>query len=265
MCEVNKLTDRSKEKVKQQFSKTAEKYVTSSSHSKGSDLALLPEWLQLPKDSIVLDVATGGGHAAKALSPFAGSVFATDLTIEMLEAAQKHLKTITNNVFYVVADAESLPFLSNTFDAVVCRIAAHHFPNPERFVKEAARVLKSGGRFLLIDNIAPESKVLDQFVNQLEKLRDTSHVRSYSVSEWTEWLETHEFVIEKEEIRQKKLGYPEWVSRTTSSKQQITQVDNHLLSADKEIKEHFCIEVENKQIQFFTIDEWMVVSRKSEK
>lgn len=257
------MNDESKEKVKKQFGKTAEQYVASSTHSKGSDLALLPEWLRISNDSLVLDIATGGGHAAKALAPHARLVFSTDLTIEMLEAAKKHLDPLTDNVFYVVADAESLPFLSGTFDAVVCRIAAHHFPNPERFVEEAARVLKPGGRFLLIDNVAPENKQLDDFVNRLEKLRDDSHVRSYAVEEWKTWFHQAGLHVTKEEMRKKTLGYPEWVSRTSSSQEQIKLVDSHLLSADEEMKNYFLIQTEKADIQSFAIDEWMAVSEKT--
>ncbi|MCP3763596.1 class I SAM-dependent methyltransferase [Domibacillus sp. A3M-37] len=261
---MNDQSESAKQKVKQQFGKTAEKYVTSSTHSTGTDLALIPEWLQLHTHSVVLDVATGGGHVSKTLAPHVAHIFSTDLTVEMLEAAKRHLDQSADNIFYVAADAESLPFLSNTFDSVTCRIAAHHFPNPEKFVTEAARVLKPGGHFLLIDNIAPEDEVYDNFVNRLEKLRDDSHVRSYSISEWKEWFDAAGLDLVKDEIRKKTLGYPEWVSRTTSSQEQIKQVDAHLLSAAKAVIDYFSITTKNDAILSFTIDEWMVLAKKAE-
>jgi ubiquinone/menaquinone biosynthesis C-methylase UbiE len=255
--------DTIKQKVQQQFSRQAAKYVTSSTHSKGTDLKLLPDWLDLKTDSIVLDIATGGGHVAKTLAPFAAHVFATDMTYSMLETAKRHIEQFASNVSYVLADAESLPFLENTFDAVTCRIAPHHFPHPDTFVKEVARVLKPGGKFLLIDNIAPEDKVLDDFVNRLEKLRDDSHVRSYSVNEWTEWLKQANLYVVKAENRRKTFNYPEWVTRTTTSEEQVKKVDAHLLSASKDLIEYFSIQKTSKgHLQSITIDEWMSLSIK---
>lgn len=251
-----------KKKVKKQFGRSAHQYVTSSTHSTGTDLALLPEWLQLTPDAVALDIATGGGHAAKAMAGQAAFVFATDLTVEMLEAAKQHLDAHANNIFYTAADAEALPFLDHTFDAGSCRIAAHHFPNPQAFVKEVCRVLKPGGRFVLIDNVAPADERLDSFVNELESLRDHSHVRSYAISEWQEWFAEAGLRIEKEQCRKKTLGYREWVRRTTTSAEQIQQVDDHLLSADTFITDYFSIQKENGEVQSFEIDEWMVLVQK---
>ena len=260
---MSEQTEDIKRKVQQQFGKHAEKYVTSSTHAKGTDLALLPEWLQLQPDAIALDIATGGGHAAKALAPHVAQVFATDLTYNMLETAKRHLEQHASNIFYVTADAESLPFLDNTFDSVTCRIAPHHFPHPETFVKEVARVLKPGGKFLLIDNIAPEEKELDDFVNRLEKLRDDSHVRSYSVQEWTAWFDKAGLTLQRTMSRKKMFNYPEWVRRTTTSAEQIVQVDQHLLSAEKAIHDYFSIKLNDNHIQSITIDEWMAMSEKA--
>lgn len=259
---MNKKSESIKLKVQQQFSQHAQKYVTSSTHSKGSDLIVLKDWLKVHSASIVLDIATGGGHVVKSLAPHVAQVIATDLTYQMLETAKRHLDTSASNILYVIADAESLPFLANTFDAVTCRIAPHHFPNPNVFVKEVARVLRPGGKFILIDNVAPKDKELDYFVNKLEKLRDDSHVRSYSVKEWTTWFEQADLSLMKSEHRKKTFNYPDWVRRTTTSEEQIKIVDTHLLSASKIIQDYFFIESNNDKLQSFTIDEWMVLVEK---
>ncbi|MFJ7734759.1 class I SAM-dependent methyltransferase [Lysinibacillus sp. NPDC097287] len=259
---MNDKTKSIKQKVQQQFSQHAQSYVTSSTHAKGSDLTLLQDWLEVNSTSIVLDIATGGGHVVKALAPHVAEVVATDLTYQMLEAARSHLNSSASNIFYVIADAESLPFLENTFDAVTCRIAPHHFPNPNIFIKEVSRVLKPGGKFILIDNIAPEEKILDEFVNLLEKLRDVSHVRSYSVQEWTTWIEQADLTLVKSEHRKKTFNYPDWVSRTTTSEEQINTVDTHLLYASKAIQDYFSIESTDGNLQSFTIDEWMALIEK---
>ncbi|WP_099158031.1 class I SAM-dependent methyltransferase [Virgibacillus ndiopensis] len=250
-----------KDHVKEVFSKNKEAYVSSSTHSSGVDLPLMIEWLNPETTMIALDIATGGGHVAKQLSGHVGNIIATDLTEEMLENTAQHLNSF-NNISYKVADAENLPFDDNAFDIVTCRIAAHHFPNPEKFVSEVSRVLKSGGQFIFIDNIAPEDHALDKFNNTLEKMRDYSHVRSRTVSEWKNIFDEYGLKILKEETRKKTLPYREWVTRTLDNKNDRNKVEQFIMDASGDIKKYFQVKVEDGSIESFAIDEWMVLSWK---
>ncbi|AQQ54042.1 SAM-dependent methyltransferase [Planococcus lenghuensis] len=251
-----------KEKVKHVFGRNADKYVTSDSHAKGTDLPLLAEWLQPAKTAVALDVATGGGHVAKALAPHTALVLATDLTEKMLDNTAKYLRSSFDNVMFVIADAESLPFLQDTFDIVTCRIAPHHFPNPDRFIAETARVLKPGGKFLMIDNVAPNDPALGAFMNQTEKLRDDSHVRCLSKDEWTELFTANGLMITKALDRKKTFDYPVWVARTAENDDQIGRVTEHLLGADPVAMDYFAITGQGDAIQKLVIDEWMVMCEK---
>src|SRR5262249_7155193 len=139
--------------VQKQFGSNAAAYATSGVHAYGESLARLVELTAPAWDWRVIDVATGAGHTAFAFSPHVAHVIASDITLEMLEqaarlAGERGLK----NVETVVAPAESLPFDDASFDLVTCRLAAHHFPDPGRFVSEAYRVLKPSGSFGLVDN-----------------------------------------------------------------------------------------------------------------
>src|SRR5579885_3617550 len=178
-------SEQQKAQVQDYFSRTAEGYVASFSHRAGDDLKRLVELGEWQKGQRALDIATGGGHTALAVAPHVAQVTVTDLTPRMLEKAREFLLSqgVTNAVFQV-ADAEALPFEDESFDRVTCRIAPHHFPNVEQFVREVARVLKRGGIFLLIDCMAPSEAELDVFDNTVEKWRDPSHGRSCTVEEW---------------------------------------------------------------------------------
>jgi ubiquinone/menaquinone biosynthesis C-methylase UbiE len=252
-----------KKLVQDQFGHNALKYVTSESHAKGKDLQLVGEWLQPKADWRALDVATGGGHVAKVLSECCHHVVATDLTKSMLEVASNHLKQHKcENITFVVADAENLPFLDQTFDAVTCRIAAHHFPNPKRFLQEVSRVLKNDGKFLFIDNVAPEPEPLNLFMNTFEQLRDESHVKCRSVNEWTEWAAKAGLVVEISQIHRKTYDFPSWVERTARSKQQIQEVEKFILEADPLMHDYFSVVIENGRISTLQVDEWRVLFRK---
>jgi ubiquinone/menaquinone biosynthesis C-methylase UbiE len=206
----------------------------------------------------VLDIATGGGHTAKSLAHHVAQVFATDLTREMLVSAHRHVEQHADNVWFIVADAENLPFLDGSFDAVTCRIAAHHFPHPERFIQEAARVLKPGGKLLLIDNTAPDDE-LDEFINTVEKLRDESHVRCYRSGEWTTWMEEVGLQVLNSRVRKKHLAFTPWVLRTTRSQEQVETVVQYISTSDQRVSEYFGLVLNDGNYSALDIEEWMVL------
>lgn len=247
-----------KKKVQNTFGKNAEKYVTSKIHGDTAELNQLVQTLNPQKDWVVLDIATGGGHVAKSLAPFVSQVFAADLTKEMVANTARHLESF-KNIWYVLADAEDLPFLDKYFDAVTCRIAPHHFPNPEKFISEAGRVLKPGGHFLLIDNVSPEEKELAGFMNTVEKLRDDSHCRCLSTGEWRKLFAASGLHETNSKSRKKTFEFPSWVRRTAESDAQIKSVEDYILQADRAAAVYFQIEFHDGRVQSFKVDEWMAL------
>jgi SAM-dependent methyltransferase len=178
-------------RTRAQFSKAAAGYVTSAHHARGDDLTLLVAQAGDVAGAKALDVATGGGHTALALARAGAEVIAADLTPAMLEQASAFITRElgeAGHVSFVEAAAEALPFEDGVFDLVTSRIAAHHFASPQRFVAEAARVLRPAAKLLLIDNVAPEAPEPADAMNRVEKLRDESHVEAYPVSRWVGWL-----------------------------------------------------------------------------
>jgi ubiquinone/menaquinone biosynthesis C-methylase UbiE len=252
-----------KEAVKKVFAQNAQKFVTSETHAKGGDLSQLVEWLNPQPNWVVLDIATGGGHVAKALAPHVGYVFATDLTQQMLANTAKHLAEHAKNIWYVLADAESLPFLDNSFDVVTCRIAPHHFPKPHQFIAEVHRVLTPGGKFILSDNVAPPVPELDQFMNTFEKMRDVSHVKCLSIAEWRALFASCGLVEKKSEEQKKLYDYPSWAARTSESQAQMGRVSKYILQANNQIKDYFSIVTEGEQIKSLKVDTWLVMCEKS--
>ncbi len=171
--------------VRQQFGAHAQSYVTSPHHAQGESLERLLAVVQPRPEWRALDIATGGGHTALAIAPHVAAVVATDLTAEMLAAAETFIRSRgVQNVTFRTADATALPFGDGEFDLVTCRIAPHHFPDCAQFVREVARVLRPGGVAAVIDNIVPENPLAARHINAVEKLRDPSHVWAYSQADW---------------------------------------------------------------------------------
>lgn len=250
-----------KEKVKVQFGRNKDAYITSTTHGNEQDLQQLMKHLPLHHQMIALDIATGGGHVAKYLSKHVKHVVATDLTEEMLWNTANHLKEF-KNIEFKVADAEQLPFPDNTFDIITCRYAAHHFPHPEKFIQEVYRTLKREATFLFVDNVGHENPKLDDFINRLDKMRDASHVRSLKISEWINMMNDSQFTILHEQTRNKKLPFTEWVTRTLHDQEDIERVKNFILQAKPEIQKHYNVTFKNHEIESFTLDEVVLVLQK---
>src|ERR1700682_4806612 len=97
------------QQIQSRFGAVAADYVTSKVHASGQDLAWLVELAALTGTERVLDVATGGGHAAFALAPHAAEVVALDLTRPMLEVAQKEAEVRQlQNIRFLEGDAQAL-------------------------------------------------------------------------------------------------------------------------------------------------------------
>ncbi|TDQ38389.1 class I SAM-dependent methyltransferase [Aureibacillus halotolerans] len=250
------------DQVRATFGKHASSYVTSEVHAKGEDLTWLADLLKLTGSETALDVATGGGHTARVLADSGANVTAVDLTPEMLDAAREHLGE-RDNVQYKVADAQALPFADETFDVVTCRIAAHHFPEPSTFVREVHRVLRSGGRFLLIDNIVPENEPLADWINETETIRDPGHARCLSISEWNELFADAGLTLQHDSAWKKQMVFEPWVNRILDDETIIESITQRFLQATPAVKKGFEIQVENGQPTQFALFAWMVLGKKS--
>ena len=124
--------------VQTQFGNNPEYYAVSPVHAQGDTLNVIVEFAQPTGTERVLDIATGTGFAAFAVARKVAHVTATDLTYEMLvKARDLSSERGLSNVEFQMAAAESLPFATESFDIVTCRIAPHHFQMCTPFYRRA--------------------------------------------------------------------------------------------------------------------------------
>jgi ubiquinone/menaquinone biosynthesis C-methylase UbiE len=259
--------------VQQQFGAHAAAYATSAVHAKGASLARLVELVEPKPAWQALDVATGAGHTAAAFAPYVARVIASDLTNEMLaEAAKLATAKGLANMATARADAEALPFEDGRFDLVTCRIAAHHFPDPQSFAEEVWRVLKAGGTFALVDNIAPDALSTPGFTgaelkdaaliyNAFEKIRDPSHGRCLGMAEWSELLSDRGFAVAHTERLPKDMEFQPWAERLGADLASIDRLRAMLLDGTPALKAFLKPRQEQEKL-WFTLDEAIVIARK---
>ncbi|HEX6643803.1 MAG TPA: metalloregulator ArsR/SmtB family transcription factor [Gemmatimonadales bacterium] len=101
------------------------------------------------------DLGCGTGQLTAALAPFVGQVVAVDESSAMLEAARRRLDGAANVEFRAGA-LESLPLRAASLDAAVLSLVLHHAVEPGDVLREAARVLRPGGRILVVDMVPHE-------------------------------------------------------------------------------------------------------------
>jgi ubiquinone/menaquinone biosynthesis C-methylase UbiE/DNA-binding transcriptional ArsR family regulator len=96
------------------------------------------------------DLGCGTGQVSAAIAPFVARVIAVDSSAAMLQAARKRLQGQTN-VELRRGELESLPIDDNLLDAATVMLVLHHVSEPARALADVARVLKPGGRLVLVD------------------------------------------------------------------------------------------------------------------
>lgn len=228
--------------IQEQFSKSAAKYAHSAVHTGGPDLDALLSAAELTGSERVLDLGCGPGHTALALAPGAAEVVGVDMTPAMLEQARA-LATARGvpHARFEQADVANLPFDGASFEVVSSRFSAHHYAEPARVIAEVARVLVPGGRFLLVDTVAPEDPAGDTFLNAIELLRDASHVRDHSVKQWQRALEAAGFAVAPLGSWQLALDFDAWVERIDTPPGAVAQLTVLLGGAPEEIQRAFSI------------------------
>jgi SAM-dependent methyltransferase len=168
----------------------------SPTHREGPDLDLVVEWCEPGEGVKALDVATGGQHVARRLREAGASV----VTVDPAPGMEPD----------VISYAEELPFADGSFEVVACRIAAHHFDDVAAAVKEMARVSK--------DRVVVQDTLFQgEAMEEVEKIRDPTHVRRYSEEEWRRFFAGAGLQIDRLEIMSRRMPVDAWLERADAT------------------------------------------------
>ena len=124
------------------------------------------------RHGVVLDVGCGTGLMAARLAAGGRRVVGLDIAAAMLAPQRRRAPRAR----FVLGDAEALPLRAGTFDAVVNLISVHHYPDPARAVGEFRRVLRPGGRLVLVafDRASPYIRLAQRTNRWASRVAGTS-------------------------------------------------------------------------------------------
>lgn len=150
------MKENMKEIINKYWNKGADGYnksVRRSLHSKRGKKAWQEIFTEaLGKEKLrILDVGTGPGIVAFLLTELGHDVTGVDLSEEMLRNAMENTANFNLPVEFRHGDAENLPFEDESFDAVVNRAVLWTLPNPDKAIAAWKRVLKPGGKVVIVD------------------------------------------------------------------------------------------------------------------
>ncbi len=247
-----------------QYARQAQRYAQSTLHRRGESLEAVRRLAATTGEETVLDLGTGTGFTAFAVAADAGRVIASDLTPEMLDLARRlaQEQALDQKLGWVLAAAEGLPFADDTFPVITCRYASHHFHDLSRALRELARVVQRGGRVVLCDVVAPEAPGTLEFMNQLEQLRDPTHVWVYPLSQWREELLPAAGLEVQEVVKGKNPQlFSEWVHRAGTPPASVERLIQMFHAANEETRRAFEVRWQGAEI-FFSWDNATILATK---
>jgi demethylmenaquinone methyltransferase/2-methoxy-6-polyprenyl-1,4-benzoquinol methylase len=128
-------------------------------------------WMNPREKDLIIDVASGTGDLAKIVSTKtynSAKIFCVEPNIEMLSVGEKKLKKF-KNINWTNASAEKLPFEDNHFDFYMISYGIRNVTDINQSLKEAFRVLKTGGRFMCLEFSKIENEFFDKIYKQYSK------------------------------------------------------------------------------------------------
>ena len=205
------------------FSRQAEAFARSPLHRDAARLQRLADWTLRGTGERGLDVACGPGIVVGALQERGARMVGVDLTPRMLTEGQAATPAAgpgplpPESPSFVCAEAGRLPFTDARFDFTVCRNAFHHLEDPSQALREMVRVTRRSGRVVVEDMRAPDDFLQRDYHEVIERLRDTTHVRTLTLGQAADLaagaglvrVEVQEFVL--------RIDFDEWIDRAYPS------------------------------------------------
>jgi ubiquinone/menaquinone biosynthesis C-methylase UbiE len=160
--------------------------------------------IDIKKNMSFLDLGCGTGWAvcyvAKRLD-YTGHFFGIDISGGMIDKANENVRG-HDNISFIKANSENLPFINDFFDNIICTNSFHHYLNPDKVIAEIHRVLKVNGKICILDITSDDFFI--RWINQKVKEKEEVHVNFYSSLDYKDLFCKHGLRY----LRSKWIKYP---------------------------------------------------------
>lgn len=110
------------------------------------------------KGDIVLEISFGNGYLMSQYASNKLEIYGVDYNMKMVETARNRLEKKGLDIHLIKGNVENLPFPDNSFDTIINTMAFTGYPDGKKALSEIKRVLKPGGRLLLVDFDYPKNR-----------------------------------------------------------------------------------------------------------
>ena len=119
------------------------------------------------------------------------------------------------------------------------------------------RTLKQDGLGIFMDVVSPEAALLNTWLQTMELLRDPSHVRNASLTEWKRLLQTAGFAVEQIHTFRLRLDFDTWIERMQTPPVHAAAIRSLQHRADEQVRSYFALEEDGS----FTVDTMVIAAR----
>jgi ubiquinone/menaquinone biosynthesis C-methylase UbiE len=218
--------------VEQAFSAQAASFNSSAVANADDILDMIVDHARPQHSERWLEAACGPGIVSRRLAPHVAAVHGVDVTAAMVEIARSQAVAAgLRNATFEVADATATKLDSAGFDGAVTRFSIHHIPTPDRLMRELARVVRPGGKIIVVDHLADDDADTRSWSQEIERLRDPSHWTCLGADQMRAIGERAGLCLEREHRFKFELDFDDWLDRGTSSPQAQDLVNDALIHA----------------------------------